>query len=67
MTRTAIPSYYLEYEVIRSRDAVADDEYRVEAIDYDHDGQVYVAIFYGPDAKERAEEYAAFKGEVAQG
>lgn len=51
----------LEYEVVRSRDAVEDDEYRVEAIDYDHDGQVYVAIFSGPNARKRAEEYAKFK------
>ena len=51
----------LEYEVVRSRDAIADSEYRVEAIAYDHDGQVYVTIFSGPDARERAEEYAKFK------
>ena len=51
----------LEYEIVRSVSAVEEDEYRVEAIDYDDDGQVYVAIFSGPKAKERAEEYANFK------
>ena len=51
----------LTYEVARSQDAIADDEYRVEAIDHDADGAVYVAIFSGPQAKERAEEYARFK------
>lgn len=37
------------------------DEWKVEGVDYDHDGQVYVAIFSGPAAMIRAEEYAAFK------
>lgn len=36
-------------------------DWRVEAIDHEHEGQVYVAIFSGPDAQERAEEYAALK------
>ncbi len=31
----------------------------VEAIG--DDGEIYQAFFYGPEAKERAEEYAAFK------
>ncbi len=49
----------VQYEVIRSiRDA---NEWRVEAIDYDRDGSIYVAIFTGPGAKERAHEYAAWK------
>ena len=52
-TKTAV-----EYEVFVSRDAIADDEWRVEGIDYDSDGQIYVAIFCGPQAKERAKEYA---------
>jgi hypothetical protein len=54
MTRTAV-----EYEVVQSRGVL--DEYRVEGIDYDHEGQVYVTLFSGPNAKERAEVYATFK------
>lgn len=49
----------VEHEVIQSVNTL--DEWRVEGIDYDRDSQVYVAIFSGPQAKERAEEYAAFK------
>ncbi len=55
-TRTSV-----SFEVVPSRDMVDEDEYRVEGIDFDNDGQVYVAIFSGPAAKERAEEYAQFK------
>ena len=48
----------LEYEVVPGRDAPG--EWRVEAIDYDNEGQVYVAIFSGPGAQERAEEVLPF-------
>jgi hypothetical protein len=34
-------------------------EWRVEAIDFDDEGKVYVTIFSGPQAQMRAEEYAA--------
>ncbi|KKN04700.1 hypothetical protein LCGC14_1094730 [marine sediment metagenome] len=51
----------IEYEAVLSRNAIADDEWRVEGIDYDSDGQIYVAIFCGPQARARAEEYARFK------
>jgi len=51
----------LQYEVVRSLTAIDDNEYRVEAIAPDGDGEVYVAIFSGPEAKARAEEYAKFK------
>jgi co-chaperonin GroES (HSP10) len=37
------------------------NEWRVEATDYQDGDQVYVATFSGPNAKERAEEYAALK------
>jgi hypothetical protein len=37
------------------------DDWRVEAIDFDNEGIVYVTCFSGLDAKERAEEYAAWK------
>lgn len=46
----------MEYEVTQDS-----DEWRVEAIDYEADGQVYVTIFSGPKAQVRAEEYAWFK------
>jgi hypothetical protein len=36
-------------------------DWRVEAIDFDDEGKVYVTIFSGPEAQERAEEYAALK------
>jgi hypothetical protein len=49
----------VRYEVTQSMNAV--NEWRVEGIDYERDGVIYVAIFSGPQAKERAEEYAEFK------
>ena len=33
----------------------------VEAIDIAGDGEIYMAVFYGPGAKERAMEYARVK------
>ena len=51
----------MDYEAFVSRDAVDDDEWRVEAIDYESEGECYVTIFSGPQAKERAEEYVHFK------
>lgn len=36
-------------------------DWRVEAIDHDNEGVVYVAIFSGPNAQVRAEEYVYFK------
>lgn len=49
----------LKFEVARSRDA--DDEWRVEAINHAGDGEVFVALFSGPRAMERALEYADWK------
>jgi len=49
----------MEYEVVESR--IAKNEWRVEAIDHERDGAVYVALFSGPEARERAAEYAAWK------
>ena len=58
----------VEYEAVRSHDAIEDEKWQVEGIDYDNDGIIYFAQFLGHEAKERAEEYARFKnGEVAQG
>ena len=53
------------YEVVASKDVL--DEYRVEGIDYDNEGVVYVTIFSGPRAEERAREYAFFKNSQTQG
>ena|SRR3990167_10289406 len=61
----AIKAKTIEFEMVQSRGR--QDEYRVEGIDYDGDGQVYVAIFSGPNARERAEEYARFKNSNAPG
>ncbi len=47
------------YEVVASEGVP--DEYRVEGIDHDRDGIIYVTIFSGPDAETRAREYARFK------
>jgi hypothetical protein len=49
----------LQYDVAQDVRHVGD--YRVEAINEDQDGEVYVAIFTGPDAELRASEYAAWK------
>lgn len=49
----------LEYEVVEDRKYTGD--WRVEAINSDGDGEVFVAIFSGPDAEGRAAEYAAWK------
>ncbi len=49
----------VEYEVAKSH--YIPDEYVVEGIDYGDDGQIYAALFSGPGARERAEEYALFK------
>jgi len=53
----------MRYEVIESREIPG--EWRVEAINFDGDGEVYVAIFSGPSAKVRAKEYATWKNESA--
>ena len=36
-------------------------DWRVEGRDHENEGQVYVAIFSGPKARERAQEYADWK------
>jgi hypothetical protein len=50
---------FLQHETIEDNRHPGD--YRVEAIDSEGDGDIYTAIFVGPDAKQRAEEYAAWK------
>lgn len=49
----------MDWEIIEDRQHPGD--WRVEAIDRNGDGVIYVAIFSGPHARERAEEYAAWK------
>ncbi len=49
----------MEYEVVGPRKG--ESEWRVEAIDYENDGEVYLAIFSGPGAEKRAKEYARLK------
>lgn len=48
----------LKFESLRDKESPS--EWRVEALDIKA-GDVYVAIFCGPEAQERAEEYARFK------
>jgi len=50
---------FLQYETIEDNRHSGD--YRVEAIDQENDGEIYVAIFAGPDARARALEYADWK------
>ncbi len=49
----------MTYEVVESKNCAG--EWRVEAINREGDGEVYVTLFSGPMAKERAKEYAAWK------
>lgn len=49
----------MEYEAFEDRKISGD--WRVEA--FDDDGRCFVAIFAGPQAKQRAEEYAHWKTE----
>lgn len=48
----------VQYEVIRDRNTP--DDWRVEAINHDGDGECYVTIFSGPNAEDRAKEYATW-------
>jgi hypothetical protein len=50
---------FLQYETIEDNRHPGD--FRVEAIDTKADGEVYTAIFTGPDAESRAREYADWK------
>lgn len=48
----------IEYEVVKSDTMM--DEWVVEGIDYDSEGEIYATIFSGPKAEERAKEYAEY-------
>jgi len=52
----------MQYEVAESRGYP--NQWHVEAVG--EDGEVYVAIFSGPEARTRAEEYAIFKNGVRE-
>jgi len=52
----------MNHEVIASKHSL--DEWRVEAID--SEGRVFVTLFSGPAARERAHEYAAWKNGVQE-
>lgn len=55
----AVFNKFLQYETIEDNRHPGD--YRVEAIDMESEGEVYTAIFTGPDARARAQEYADWK------
>lgn len=44
-----------------AKDQTMSDTWRVEAINEQGDGEVFVTIFSGPDAQARAREYAEWK------
>jgi hypothetical protein len=48
----------MQYEMKAS---LFNGEWVVEAINEEGDGEIYVTAFSGPQAKERAAEYAAWK------
>ena len=49
----------MQFEIVE--DQLQPGDYRVEAIDNAGDGEVFTAIFVGPDAQKRAEEYGSWK------
>jgi hypothetical protein len=49
----------MEYELIQ--DQTVTGAWRVEAINFDGDGEVYVTIFAGPEARQRAEQFMEWK------
>jgi hypothetical protein len=53
----------MNYECIESR---RDGGWAVEAIDFQKDGQIYRALFTGPDAQGRANDYMLWKNSKAE-
>jgi hypothetical protein len=49
----------MEWTIVEDHSGSGD--WRVEGIDFDNEGKVYVAIFSGPDARYRAGEYTEWK------
>jgi hypothetical protein len=54
----------LKYEVVEAKGFPG--QWNVEAIDCDRDGQIYVAMFTGPDSHRRAVEYGNWMNSGAQ-
>ena len=52
----------MEYEIFESRDFP--EEWIVEGIDYESDGEIYTTIFCRSKAKTRAESYLAWLKET---
>lgn len=52
----------MRYETVKDRTTM--DTWRVEAINEQGDGEVFVTIFSGHDAEARAHEYAVWKNGV---
>jgi hypothetical protein len=51
----------MNYEAFNDKSS---SDWRVEAVDFENEGNIYIAIFSGPDAQARAEEYAQWKNQV---
>jgi hypothetical protein len=49
----------MTYEVQESKEALGD--YLAFAVDHESEGEIYLTLFSGPNARERAVEYAAWK------
>lgn len=52
------------HEIVRDQTTI--DTWRVEAINEQGDGEVFVTIFSGPDAQARAREYAEWKNGIRE-
>lgn len=57
--RVSEPQTGLEVSVVERKDQPG--VWTVEAIDMEGDGAIFQALFVGPEAQERAKEYARFK------
>jgi hypothetical protein len=52
----------MKYEVVAA--SANPDEAKVEAIDHDSEGEIYMVEFSGPRAHARAQEYATWKNSL---
>jgi len=51
----------MNYEAFQDKSS---SDWRVEAVDFENEGNVYIAIFSGPDAQARAAEYVQWKNQA---
>jgi hypothetical protein len=51
----------MNYEAFKDKSS---DDWRVEAVDFENEGSIYIAIFCEPNAQARAAEYAQWKNQV---